>query len=230
MPMSDEGVCVFEKNSRYPDKMRPSSIDHDWVLRLGFDSDVTRSDFLDGLKSIIRDYWYAERTKNSSMNFGEGELKTPISGQLFVYLSEARNINLDGAMKQLPPGFRPDSGEICIKIEFKAPRSLDDMFNSVYIDNSLHNEMNANLKKNDIIIKGKLKRGSEGRSGNYVDWRTEESPAGLKWDLGRLAVVPKSNIQVKFTLAIPGTNRGEPATYDLGSGEYFNNVMRIEYR
>lgn len=228
--MSDEGVCVFEKYSRYPDQMRPSNIDHDWVLRLGFDSDVSRSDFLDGLKSIIRDYWYSERTKNSSMSLKKDELKSPITGQLFVYLSEARNITLDGVMKQLPPGFRPDSGEIHIKIGFKAPKSLDDMFNSVYIDNSLHNEMDTNLKKNDIIIKGRLKRASGGRSGNDVDWRTEASPAGFKWDLGRLAVVPKSNIQVTFTLAIPGTNRGESATCDFGYGEYFNNVMIIEYR
>lgn len=219
MPMSDEGVCVFEKRSRFPEQMKPSNIDHDWTLTLGFDGDVSRSDFLDGLKAILRDYWYAERTKNSSMSLRKGDLKTPISGQLCIYLSEARNLAAEAFKKRLPSGVPIESLELDVKVGFNSPKSLDRMFDTVYIDNSLFNEMNTVINRNDIVIKGNFKRGSKR---GEVDWRTERSPAGYKCDLGRLAVVSKSNIQLTFDVTATVMTRGEPTIFEFGSGEYFS--------
>jgi hypothetical protein len=217
--MSDEGVCVFEKNSRFPDKLRAPNTDHEWVLTLGFDGDVSRSEFLDGLKSILRDYWYMERTKDSSISLKREDVKTPISGQLYIYLTETRNLAVAELLKRLPSNVYPDTLQLDIKIGFKSPRSLDGLFSSVYIDTSLLNEMNTNLKKDDIIISGRFKKGSGGKLSNDVDWRTEDSPAGFKCDLGRLAIVSKSNIQLTFSASTTVIIKGEPITYDFGSGE-----------
>jgi len=217
--MSDEGVCVFEKNSRFPDQLQPHKIDHDWVLTLGFDGDVSRSEFLDELKSIIRDYWYKERTKNSAISLKKEDVKTPISGQLYIYLTEVKNLPIDALLKHLPSDFCLDTLKLDIKIGFNLPRSLENIFNSVYMDNSLFNEMDKNLRKDDMIIKKDFKKDSRGKLSSDVDWGTEDSPAGLKYDLGRLATVPKSPIQLTFSASTTVTIKGMPTTYELGYGE-----------
>ena len=217
--MSDEGVCIFEKNSRFPDKLQPYNIDHDWVLTLGFDGDVSRSEFLDELKSIIRDYWHTERTKNSAINLKREDVKTPISGELYIYLTEAKNLPIDQLLKRLPSDVCLDTLELDIKIGFNLPKSLDNIFNSVYIDNSLFNEMDKNLHKDDIIIKKRFKKDNGGKLSSDIDWRDENSPAGLKCDLGRLATVPKSPIQLTFSASTTVTIKGMPTTYELGYGE-----------
>ena len=143
------------------------------------------------------------------------DIKLPVAGELQVYVTEARNLGMDLFRKKIgsTSGARMSTDKIQVRLGFRAPKSLADLFTSVFVDDTLIESLEANLKKDDIFL--------EHTVDNNPTWRTPTSPAGEMRSMGRLAHLPKSNALLTVTVCIPYTENGAEQLYVFGSAEYF---------
>ncbi len=133
-------------------------------------------------------------------------------------MTEARNLGIDLFRKKLGtmPGARMSTDKMQVKLGFRAPKSLADLFTSVFVDETLMESLETNLNKEDVFVDHALE--------NDPSWRTSTKPAGEMRSMGRLAHLPKSNALLTVTVCIPYTQNGVEQLYVFGSAEYWRNV------
>jgi len=213
--MAEEGVCVFDKTMLYPSQMEPKHIDHEWSLLLGFEDSEQRKDFLRDIKSSIRDYWYSKRSTHSFDVLKKEDITIPAAGQLQLYITEAKNIGVDILKKELNthPNMKLKSNKMQIRIGFKSPKLLSDLFASVFMNETLMLNVTSTLEKKDICIEHEL--------GRDFSWRTPGHPAGELCNLGRLVVLPKTNVLLTLTASTTVIKNEQEEPYSFGTAEYF---------
>lgn len=192
--------------------MKPSYIDHEWLLYLNFNTERERSIFEGSLRNAINEYYYQKLISGGSQKVKKEDMKSPISGQLYLFLSEAKNIPVGALRRELSSNSDASKINVNVQVEFIGPKSMENLFNSMYIEESLLADMNSNLTDAKILASFPANR-------NFI-WRTEDNPAGIKNDMGRLVLPPKSNTLIEFTLFADATIKGRPAHLEFGKGRY----------
>jgi len=196
-------------------QLTPKYTDHEWVLYLGFDKEVLRDEFLKDLKEIIKDYWYKQKAANAGDSFSKDDIKAPVAGELQIFLTEGKSLGVDLFRKELARrGGKLTSGKIQIKVGFRSPKSLVDLFNSVFVDETLMESLSSNLNKEDIYFETDII--------DNPTWRTPTQPAGQMRNLGRLVKLPKSNALLTITASTTFMENGVEQTYIFGDAEYFS--------
>ena len=193
--------------------MNPKHIDHEWSLYLAFNNEYLFKNFLRDIKNIIREYWYNQKAIHSFDVLKKDDISMPAAGQLHVYMTEAKNLGIDELKKELKanPNMKMNTDKLQVRIGFKSPKLLSDLFASVFMNESLMVSVSNTLEKNDIVIEHTLAK-------NF-SWRSPGNPAGEVKNLGRLVVLPKTNVLLTFTVTTSVIKNGSEETYQLGRAE-----------
>ena len=210
--MSEEGVCVFDKSKFYPQEMNPEITKHEWSLYIGFKDKEERKECLGNIKDVVRDYGYAQRARGS-YKLGEGYDIGGLSiGKLQIFVSEAKNLPIDRFRKELPKNsMRLVNNKLQVRIGFKGPKEVADLFTSVFINESMVENIGNTFKKDDIIVEHDLIKDPV--------WSTEANPAGEMREIGRLVKLPKSNPFLVFYICATVIKNGVQQPCIFGTGE-----------
>lgn len=214
-PLSEEGICVFDKKEKYfPPQMEYVITDHEWSLCLGFENTKERSQFLSDLKSIIRDYGYAQRSKSTSREQDKYDVRIPTAGTIQIYITEARNIPADRIRKELSKNsMRMIDNKLKVIIGFKGPKTINDLFSSAFVDETTIEKLETTLNNNHAVVEHELVANPS--------WSTEENPAGEMCNMGRLLKLPNTNVLLTISVGVTAIKNDIEHTCIFGSGEYF---------
>lgn len=212
-PLSEEGICVFNKNKYYPRQMNPNATGHDWSLYLGFEDEKERKDFLANIKDVVRNYRYAERARVSSKLKETYNIESPTAGTLQIYVSEAKNLPIDRFRKELSKNsMKLVDNRLQVRIGFKGPnKPMTDLFTSVFVNESMIDNIEENLKREDICVEHDLVKDPI--------WSTDTKPAGEMRNIGRLVKLPKTNPLLIFYVCAKVVKNGVQQTCVFGKGE-----------
>ena len=138
----------------------------------------------------------------------------PVAGELQVYVTEAKNLGLDLFKRKITttPGSQVTTDKLQVRIGFRAPKSLADLFTSVFVEDTVIENLETTMHKEDIFVEHILE--------DNPSWRTPTQPAGEMRSLGRLTHLPKSNALITITVCIPYQENGVEQFFVFGSAEY----------
>ena len=150
----------------------------------------------------------------STQQMSEEDIKPPLTGNLLVFVSEAKNIGVQGFRDFLSesPGRQATSDQLRVGFEFWAPQRLDNLFRSDFVNDTLLEDFQQNLKKTERFV--------EHPCVDNPSWRTPEQPAGKAMDLGRVIKLPKSNAYLRLTVYSVYRENGVDMTFEYGRAEY----------
>eukprot|EP00826_Nyctotherus_ovalis_P015062 TRINITY_DN14246_c0_g6_i1.p3 TRINITY_DN14246_c0_g6~~TRINITY_DN14246_c0_g6_i1.p3 ORF type:complete len:120 (+),score=30.71 TRINITY_DN14246_c0_g6_i1:63-422(+) len=115
------------------------------------------------------------------------------------------------------PDMKLKSNKIQIRIGFKSPKLLSDLFASVFMNETLMINVASTLEKMDICIEHSM--------ATNFSWRTPGHPAGEMCSLGRLVVLPKTNVLLTFTATATVLKNGQEEPFTFGTAEYFPPLL-----
>lgn len=136
---------------------------------------------------------------------GKADISAPLTGELQIYVTELRNLPVND------PGLNGKSNKVQIRIGFRSPKSISDLFASAFVDETLLDSIESNFNKEDIVIEQLVK--------DNISLRKPDQPAGEMRSLGKLARLPKSNALLTITVCVPYEENGEQKLYVLGNAE-----------
>lgn len=192
--------------------MNPDVTDHEWCFYLGFNDDDSRNNFVSNLRSSINDYIYPQRVTDSSDKIGTCEIQILPIGTLQIYVTEAKNLAISRLRKELSKnGMRLIDNRLQVRIGFKAPKSIENLFTSIFVEDSMIDSLNTNLHKDEIVVEHDLIPNPS--------WATEESPAGEMRDMGKLMMLPKTNAMLTISVGVNVMKNRTEQICVFGSGE-----------
>ena len=188
-------------------------MDYEWSLFLGFSEDSVRSEFLRNLKSSVRDYWYNEIINSPPELIPTGCLKTPLTGELRVFITEAKNLDVakykdfiksSGNRKAL-------TNRVEVFLGFRSPHSFSEIFKSFLMDDD----------ELAIVEKNFLQGSSSVKSGlaENICWSTQEQPAGEMRSMGQISELPRGNAFLTVKVSIPYKEDANNKEYIFGEAE-----------
>ena len=131
-----------------------------------------------------------------------------MAGELQIYVTEARDLGVERFREKV----HSECGEkLQVRLGFRAPRSLAELFTSVFVDETLMESLETNLNGGDVTIEHFVE--------DSPSWRTPTRPAGEMRNMGRLAHLPKSNALLTVTVCIPYIENGVEQLYVFGNAE-----------
>ena len=141
------------------------------------------------------------------------DVKPPVTGDLRVWVSEAKNLGIARFRDFLQQGHgrQATSDRLQVGFEFRAPDVISDVFKSVFVDESKVEEFTTSIKN----------------TGRFIDhlrvdnptWRTPENPAGAMVDLGRMIQMPKCNALLRVRVSSEYNENGDVHRYEHGVAE-----------
>ncbi len=130
-------------------------------------------------------------------------------------MTEAKNLGIaqfTALLAEKPESLKMSTDRMQVRLGFRAPRSLAELFASVFVDETLLASVESNLRKDHIFVEHKIEENPS--------WRTPTKPAGEMRNMGRLAHLPKANALLTVTVCIPYLENGTEQLYVIGSAEY----------
>jgi hypothetical protein len=192
--------------------MNPKITEHEWSLYIGFRDEQERNECLVNFKDVVRDHRYAQRAQAFDKMAEGYNLESPTAGKLQIFVSEAKNLPIDRFQKELSKNsIQLVNNRLQVRIGFKGPSSVADLFTSVFINESMIDSIENTLKKNDIIVEHDLIKDPV--------LSTEASPAGEMCKIGRLLKIPKSNPMLVFYICATVVKNGVEQPCVFGKGE-----------
>lgn len=188
-------------------------MDFDWYMHIGFSDEAARTDFLGNLKADLRDYWYKEMLKKNGEMLSTEAIKPPITGELRVFVTEAKNLETQAFKKFIESSLVRTAffDKLNVKLHFRAPNSVEDVFNSVYVNKSVLEEVSKTYRTNIKMI--------EHIMADDPSWSTMVKPAGEMLNMGQVAEMPRSNAFLTITVSAPYKENNQDQEYVFGSAE-----------
>lgn len=121
-------------------------------------------------------------------------------------------------MKQFQEFLQSGSGRsavgnsLQIRISFRPTKSVADLFNSVYVNETFIDKVEKSIHINEIVVNVNMDENPS--------WRPKEQPAGIMQSLGQLTHLPKSNTLLKIALTAEYEENKETRLYSFGYAEY----------
>ncbi len=151
--------------------------------------------------------------QRSQESISKEDTKPPVTGDLRVFVSEAKNIGVRRFSEFLrqAPGREAVSNELRVGFDFRAPQKLENAFKSEFVNDTLLEDFKHNLKDPSHFLTHVCE--------DNPNWRTPDKPAGDLVNLGKMIKLPKSNAYLRLTLYSLYRENGQEDTFEYGSAE-----------
>lgn len=211
--MSEEGISVFNYCDRFPKNLTLEFMDFEWTLFLGFSEESARSEFLRNLRSNVRDCWYNEMVHSPPELMSTNCLKSPLTGELRVFVTEARNLGIAKYKEFLKSSLsrKAITNKVEVLLGFRSPHSFSEIFKSFLIDES----------ELAVVEKTFLKASSSVKSGlaENICWSTLEQPAGEMRSMGEISELPRGNAFLTVKVCTQYREESTNKEYIFGQAE-----------
>ena len=182
-------------------------------MHIGFSDEAVRTDFLGNLKADLRDYWYKEMIRKNGEMLSTEAIKPPVTGELRVFITEAKNLGVQTYKNFIQNSLirAANFDKLHVKLNFRAPNSVEDVFNSVFVSKTVLEEASKTFRSNSKIIEHSMV--------DDPSWSTMVKPAGEMVNMGQIVEMPRSNAFLSITVSATYRENDQEQKYVFGSSE-----------